>query len=171
MNINEFPLISKSIAPTFGFKIHTKSFEYSSSNTVISLNFWDIGGQRGIREFWSNYYEATDAIIYVIDSSAPSRLAESLEELTKILNTETLRTASILILANKQDCLNALSSDKIRELFRLDELFSSPPWDEDQTQERKTHWAIKGCSAFNGEGIIESIQYLLKDLCTNVLLL
>lgn len=113
----------------------------------------------------------------MVDSSAPSRLQESLNELTTILNAETLRTASILILANKQDCPNALSPSVLRELFKLDDQFSSKPWDEcDQRDSgddgvRKTHWAIKGCSAIDGSGIQESIQYLLDDLCTNILML
>lgn len=110
----------------------------------------------------------------MVDSSAPSRLQESLDELATILNAETLRTASILILANKQDCPNALSPSVLRELFKLDDQFSSKPWDEcDQRGggERKTHWAIKGCSAIDGSGIQESIQYLLDDLCTNILML
>ena len=33
------------------------------------LNVWDIGGQKAIRKYWENYFDATDALIYVIDSA------------------------------------------------------------------------------------------------------
>lgn len=50
-----------SITPTQGFNI--KSLKHDG----FKLNVWDIGGQKAIRAYWRNYYEQTDAIIYVID--------------------------------------------------------------------------------------------------------
>ena len=38
-----------------------------------------------MREFWANYYDDTNAIIYVIDSADEKRLNESGAELEKIL--------------------------------------------------------------------------------------
>lgn len=35
----------------------------------FKLNVWDIGGQKSIRPYWRNYYDQTDALIYVIDSA------------------------------------------------------------------------------------------------------
>ena len=35
----------------------------------FKLNVWDIGGQKTIRPYWSNYYESTDGLIFVIDSA------------------------------------------------------------------------------------------------------
>lgn len=50
-----------SITPTQGFNI--KSLKHDG----FKLNVWDIGGQKAIRAYWRNYYDQTDAMIYVID--------------------------------------------------------------------------------------------------------
>jgi len=56
------------IAPTLGFNIQT--VEYDS----FKLNIWDVGGQTTIRSYWRNYFEATDGLIWVVDSSDKMRL-------------------------------------------------------------------------------------------------
>merc|ERR1739847_252565 len=56
------------IMPTQGFNI--KSLVHEG----FKLNVWDIGGQKTIRAYWSNYFEASDALVYVIDSSDSRRL-------------------------------------------------------------------------------------------------
>jgi ADP-ribosylation factor-like protein 3 len=45
----------------------------------------DVGGQEAIRPYWRNYYESTDLLIYVIDSSDARRLQESGAELEQLL--------------------------------------------------------------------------------------
>ena len=41
----------------------------------VRLNIWDIGGQATLRPYWQNYYERTDALLWVVDSSDVDRLA------------------------------------------------------------------------------------------------
>ena len=50
------------------------------------LNVWDIGGQRKIRPYWRNYFDNTDVLIYVIDSSDTKRFEETEQELQVFLN-------------------------------------------------------------------------------------
>lgn len=59
------------ITPTKGFNIKSLTFE------KFKLNVWDIGGQKALREFWSNYFPNTDALIYVVDSADVKRVRES----------------------------------------------------------------------------------------------
>ncbi len=59
------------ITPTQGFNI--KSLVHDG----FKLNVWDIGGQRSIRPYWRNYFDQTDALVYVIDSADRKRLEES----------------------------------------------------------------------------------------------
>ena len=61
--------------PTQGFNI--KSLQHEG----FKLNVWDIGGQKSIRPYWRNYYDQTDALIYVIDSADTRRLEETGVEL------------------------------------------------------------------------------------------
>ena len=44
-----------------------------------------MGGQKSLRPIWENYFEANDALIYVIDSSDTYRLEESGKELRMLL--------------------------------------------------------------------------------------
>ena len=74
------------IMPTQGFNIK------SLMSNGFKLNVWDIGGQKSIRPYWRNYYDQTDALIYVIDSADRRRMDEAGVELTQLLdeNTEVL---------------------------------------------------------------------------------
>lgn len=67
------------IMPTQGFNI--KSVVHDG----FKLNVWDIGGQKSIRPYWKNYYENTDAMVYVIDSADKRRLDEAGTELSSLL--------------------------------------------------------------------------------------
>jgi ADP-ribosylation factor-like protein 3 len=50
-------------------------------NGSFQLNVWDIGGQRRLRPYWSNYFDNTDVLIYVVDCADIKRLQESAEVL------------------------------------------------------------------------------------------
>ena len=43
------------------------------------LQFWDLGGQRGIRNIWHRYYDDCHAVVYVIDAKDRERLSEGWE--------------------------------------------------------------------------------------------
>merc|ERR1712113_1250544 len=72
------------ITPTQGFNI--KSVQQSN----FKLNVWDIGGQKHIRPYWENYYQNTDAVVYMVDSADKRRIEEAAEELTSLLEEELL---------------------------------------------------------------------------------
>ena len=77
------------------------------------MNVWDIGGQKHIRPYWKNYYANTDAIVYMVDSADKRRLDECAEELEGLLQEELLESVPLLVLANKQDLLNAASAAEV----------------------------------------------------------
>ncbi len=52
------------------------------------MNIWDVGGQQTIRSYWKNYYEATDGVIWVIDSADKRRLDLCKKELHALLKEE-----------------------------------------------------------------------------------
>ena len=82
------------------------------------LNIWDIGGQKSLRSYWRNYFEATDAMVWVVDSADVWRLEDCKAELHNLLKEERLAGATLLILANKQDQASALSGRQIEEASR-----------------------------------------------------
>lgn len=80
------------------------------------MNVWDIGGQKAIRPYWKNYYENTDGLVYVVDSSDEVRLKECSEELINLLGEENLKNVPLLVFANKQDLQFALEADNVRKI-------------------------------------------------------
>ena len=79
------------------------------------LNIWDVGGQKSLRSYWRNYFEATDAMIWVVDSADTWRLEDCKAELHNLLKEERLAGATLLVLANKQDQASSLSGRQIEE--------------------------------------------------------
>jgi len=55
-----------------------------------TLNIWDVGGQKTIRAYWRNYFEQTDGLIWVVDSSDLRRLDDCRNELHNLLKEEVL---------------------------------------------------------------------------------
>lgn len=138
------------VSPTFGFRIHT------IPHSDLHLHLWDIGGQRGIRAYWRNYYEETDGLVFVVDSAAPQRFTEALGELRQLLSEDRLASATVLILANKQDCEGAMCMEQMSEILGVSEL------------QHKTHCKLFGCSAIRGDNIKEALEWLVKDISTRL---
>ncbi|GAA6056599.1 hypothetical protein JCM3770_006660 [Rhodotorula araucariae] len=117
------------VSPTLGFNIRTIIHQ------GYNLNVWDIGGQTSLRPYWRNYFEQTDAVVWVVDSSDRARMRDCKRELHDLLLEERLMGASLLVFANKQDIANAMTVDEISEALELPALTSSH------------HWSIQPCSA------------------------
>ncbi|GMH42019.1 hypothetical protein BSKO_09938 [Bryopsis sp. KO-2023] len=132
------------ITPTQGFNI--KSLIHDG----FKLNVWDIGGQKSIRPYWRNYFDSTDSLVYVIDSADRKRIEECASELGQLLEEEKLQGVSLLVLANKQDLVNALSADEVADLLNLFVIRDRP-------------WQIQGCSAKQGTGLKEGMEWLVKQ--------
>ncbi|EJK46864.1 hypothetical protein THAOC_34451 [Thalassiosira oceanica] len=134
------------VMPTQGFNV-----KQVSSGSGITLNAWDIGGQRAIRPYWRNYFDKSDALCYVVDSSDEVRLKESAEELEGLLEEEKLRGVPLLVLANKQDLLSALTSEEIEESLNLK-----------KASKHSRKMKVQGCSTKTGEGIEDGLRWLVK---------
>lgn len=128
--------------PTIGFNVETVHCK------GISFDCWDIGGQERVRPLWRYYFQGTNALIFVIDSSDIQRVPEARRELHKyVLLDESLRGAPILVFANKQDVPNSPSVEELSEELGLP-LQSQHPI------------RVQGCSATGGEGIFEGLMWL-----------
>jgi len=98
------------VTPTQGFNVR------SIQKDACSLNMWDIGGQKTIREYWRNHLDCTDVLIFVVDSSDQRRMKEASEELHLLLDEDKLVSVPLLVLANKQDLLNSISKGDRRRI-------------------------------------------------------
>ena len=115
----------------------------------------DLGGQTSIRPYWRCYYTHAAAVIFVIDSTDIDRLDTAAEELAAMLQEDELREAALLVFANKQDQPGAKGAGEISEALKLGEL-------------RDRNWTIVACSAIDGRGIDEGMDWLVVCSYTSV---
>eukprot|EP01080_Neovahlkampfia_damariscottae_P011844 gene11844-5174_t len=136
--------------PTIGFGVET--IEYDGNTFTI----WDLGGQtQGKSSFISHgkrkhYFSACNCVIFVIDSNDQERIEEVKYELFLLIEEPELKDAVFLILANKQDLPNALSTAELTEMLELKKI--------------KHNWYLQPCIATKGEGLNQGLSWLAKQL-------
>ena len=138
--------------PTIGFNVETVHPVEGVTFTV-----WDIGGQHKIRPLWRHYYQNTDGLAYVIDSSDFDRISEAAEELHSIVEDELMHGVPIVVIANKQDLPNAVSCSELIKRLELDKLRNT-----------RNKWFIQSACATSGEGIYESMHKLSDMINENI---
>ncbi|KAK4232061.1 ADP-ribosylation factor family-domain-containing protein [Podospora fimiseda] len=131
--------------PTIGFNVESVTYKN------LNFNVWDLGGQTSIRPYWRCYYANTAAVIFVVDSTDIERLQTAGDELAAMLNEEELKDAALLVFANKQDQPGAKGAGDISQALRLGEL-------------RDRNWSIMACSAVEGSGITEGMDWLVQTV-------
>ena len=132
------------IPPTLGFNITTLAMgDYT-------LHLWDVGGQSTLRAYWKNYFDATDAVVWVVDSSDALRMKQCRDEMWGLLAEERLIGASLLIFANKQDVEGCLSMEEIRDILGLNSI-------------KDRNWKIIKSSAMTGEGLLEGFEWIISE--------
>ncbi|KAI9850822.1 MAG: hypothetical protein M1838_004975 [Thelocarpon superellum] len=132
------------VSPTLGFIIKTIDYE------GYKLNIWDVGGQKTLRSYWRNYFEKTDALIWVVDATDRPRLSLCAEELAGLLLQERLAGASLLVMANKLDVEGCMGEEEIRQGLQLDAI--------------QTHkWTIIRCSGITGWNLHAGLAWVVQD--------
>ncbi|CAM9128232.1 unnamed protein product [Ectocarpus fasciculatus] len=132
--------------PTVGFNV--ESVRYKN----IEFSCWDVGGQKKIRQLWHHYFDGTDAVIFVVDASDPSRVEEAKEELNAIMSHDLIRNATLLVYANKQDLPGSMTTAQVVEKLEISKTMRNRPWH------------VQGTVAVSGEGLYEGLDWLAKDL-------
>uniref|UniRef100_A0A023FAW5 ADP-ribosylation factor-like protein 2 n=3 Tax=Triatoma TaxID=30075 RepID=A0A023FAW5_TRIIF len=137
------------ISPTLGFNIKTICYD------KYVLNLWDVGGQKSLRSYWKNYFECTDGVIWVVDSTDSTRIADCKAELHSLILEERLVGASLLVLANKADLPGCLSLEEIRDTLELDKIESH-------------HYYIVRCSAITGLNVLHGLDWIVNDVAVRI---
>uniref|UniRef100_A0A8C2FLN1 ADP-ribosylation factor n=1 Tax=Cyprinus carpio TaxID=7962 RepID=A0A8C2FLN1_CYPCA len=135
--------------PTIGFNVET--VEYKN----ICFTVWDVGGQDKIRPLWRHYFQNTQGLIFVVDSNDRERVAESAEELSKMVSIylcDLLKwEAVVLVFANKQDLPNAMAVSELTDKLGLQSL-------------RSRTWYVQATCATQGTGLYEGLDWLSNEL-------
>jgi|UniRef100_A0AC35GP39 ADP-ribosylation factor-like protein 5B len=138
-----------------GEVVHTSPTIGSNVEEIVWRNIhflmWDIGGQESLRTSWSSYYQATDFVIIVIDSTDRKRLSIIREQMYKMLAHEDLAKASILVYANKQDVKGSMSAAEISNELNL-------------TSVKSHQWQIQACCALTGAGIQKGLEWIASNI-------
>ncbi|XP_018409472.1 PREDICTED: ADP-ribosylation factor-like protein 14 [Nanorana parkeri] len=127
--------------PTVGFNV-----EMIQTEKRLQLTIWDVGGQEKLRSLWCYYFENTDGLVYVVDSTNKETLDESKKEFQRILQNELIKNVPVVVLANKQDIPGALNADEITRKFNMNKYCS----DRD--------WYVQPCCAISGQGLAEGFS-------------
>ena len=125
-----------------------------------------------MRTFWRNYFEKTDALVWVVDSTDVARLQDCKNELDVILKEEKLVDASLLVLANKQGVEGAMSGRDIAEALGLVSIGSSNSVSVSSSEvlsgmtsnSSKRRWRVQKCSATTGDGILDGFEFITEDV-------
>jgi len=139
--------------PTVGINLEQMSF----TELAFDINILDMGGQKNFRMLWVDYLNTVDVILYVIDSSDHERIDETLKEFHKMLVLTEINPVPILVLLNKIDLQNTLSS------FTIGERFSEFP------ELANRDWNIIETSAVTTKGLIEMFKWIYSKITSKEL--
>lgn len=87
----------------------------------------------------------------MVDSADHARLEEVNTELAALLAEEKLAGVPLLVFANKQDLLSALSAEDISTGLNLAAI-------------KGRSWQIQGCSGKTGDGLPEGMEWVMSQL-------
>ncbi|KAM9356892.1 ADP-ribosylation factor-like protein 13A [Symphorus nematophorus] len=143
--------------------------ELRVENYVVTL--LDVGGSLESRGGWRELYGEAHGIIFVVDSSDRQRIKEVKEVLADLLKQPRVAGKPILVLANKQDKMNALLGSELIEILSLEKLVN----------QSRSLCHIEPCSAlmdlrrWSDRKTLRGLRWLLRavyldypELCTRV---
>ncbi|KAJ7143809.1 ADP-ribosylation factor family-domain-containing protein [Mycena epipterygia] len=126
LKLGEIVVTNGFTVPTMGFNVETIQVRVlGKSRRLVNMMCWDVGGCRKLEPpFMTPYTYGSDAFVWLVDSSARDRLAESVEELAyhiRILEDSNLNNSDrkhirVPVLM-QQDLPNPMSIDEIRTKF------------------------------------------------------
>ncbi|XP_003492360.1 ADP-ribosylation factor-like protein 3 [Bombus vosnesenskii] len=92
---------------------------YKIKNGVLFYNVWDIGGSDPTRKYWTAFLQDTDLLLFVVDASDVNKLSSAASILKQLLSDARMDDIPILVIANKQDCPNALKPEEVKKALDL----------------------------------------------------
>ncbi|XP_049441694.1 ADP-ribosylation factor-like protein 13A [Epinephelus fuscoguttatus] len=133
--------------------------ELRVENYLVSL--LDVGGSAESRGAWRELCGEAHGIIFVVDSSDRLRIKEVKEVLADLLKQPRVAGKPILVLANKQDKMNALLGSELIEILSLERLVN----------QSRSLCHIEPCSAlmdlrrWSDRKTLRGLRWLLRAVC------
>ena len=149
MVLNEFI----TTIPTISYNIEQLIYEN------IEFRFFDTSYGGGLlKPLWRNFFDHTDAIIFVIDGNnkesihKPDYLGLTVKkEFNWVIEEAELLNKPILIFITKQDLKNTISKTDISKTLQLDSI-------------KNRQIFVQQCSARTGDGVFEGLDWIVEIL-------
>lgn len=121
----------------------------SAFKFINAIDYRDVGGKQDTRQMWSVFLADARALVYVIDITDVARVDEAKRELNNLMNAPELAAdVPVLVLVNKSELPGCPTHEESIKMLELNKL------------QRK--WALFLCSAFEGNGLQDAVQWLYK---------
>ena len=131
--------------PTIGLNVETVEVNN------ISFTVWDVGFRDRVLPLYRHYYEASDAVIFVVDSNDNERMEKAKSILETILSDEKLENTPLLVLSNKMDLPEAKNTTEVTDRLCLHKY-------------RDREWFIQDTRATTGEGVVDGFIWLARNI-------
>ena len=145
------------VHPTMGFsraEVNVKKYK---------VTVFDLGGSQRIRDIWPTYFAEVYGLVFVVDSSAASRLQENKSMVDSLCDVPELQNKPILFLLNKKDLPEAMDEMQFSERFGLHSM----------AKRNRTDIRVEGVCAVKGTGkeidqvIVEGLEWLIEKILDN----
>lgn len=142
------------IAPTVGFSSEV------IKQDPYTIKVYDLGGGVNIRGIWPRYYSELHGAVFVVDSTDRTKLPAAREVLHQALEHPWFANKSVLVMANKQDKAEPMSSAEIASNLGLEKF-----------KGLQSHVIV--CSALMEEGstpdprITQGLKWLINAIDSN----
>eukprot|EP01013_Petalomonas_cantuscygni_P041186 TRINITY_DN735_c1_g1_i1.p2 TRINITY_DN735_c1_g1~~TRINITY_DN735_c1_g1_i1.p2 ORF type:complete len:193 (-),score=13.06 TRINITY_DN735_c1_g1_i1:706-1284(-) len=132
--------------PTLGFNIETIKRE------GLAISMWDVSSKPRLRPLIYHYYERSEVVVFVVDSTQPADYDEVAEAIGEVYARDYMKDVPLLVLANKQDAVEAVPPQQVVEaLQRRDALPAG-------------EWNLVGTSVTEGMGLEEAMHWLCETI-------
>jgi len=125
--------------PTIGFNVEVLRHKN------VNFTIWDFGGQKVHRQLWSRHIDETQALVFVIDASDRERISQARDELYRLLEEPSIQNLSLLILCNKSDVPDCMTTEEITYHLQLSSI--TVP----------SHYTIIATSGLTGNGLLDGL--------------
>ena len=159
---------------------------------LLIILLGDVGGQRTLRPYWRNYFEQTDALVWVVDSSDRMRIEDCKHELHSLLMEDVRQSVYFMFnfyglrpfpaisrgvfacvcqqrgfawfydWRRNSRCMGILSSPTAVNLKSNITPFPSQALNLPSITTH--HWKIWPCSAITGRNLVHGLEWVVNDI-------
>ncbi|MHA2500971.1 MAG: ADP-ribosylation factor-like protein [Candidatus Hodarchaeales archaeon] len=155
MELEIFTIVNRLLTGKFSNPSRTMGLNVDSvTYEGMEYQTYDMGGQMAFRDLWEAHVRSATAVVYAIDSAAPTLFVEShfaLQECLVRIPPKSL----LVILANKSDLEESVSLSTIIRTFE---------WHEIQTKHDFRAINLFQLSAKSGENFDDAFEWLFETI-------